>query len=575
VNRPDIAHELEPLFNPRSVAVIGATENWNKWGFSTFSSVLDRFGGEVYPVNSRAESILGHKSFRRVTDIPEPVDLAVFVIPATAIPSVMEDCAASGVRAGIIITAGFAETGEAGQKLQDEVLGAARKGGLRFVGPNCMGLWSASSNLMASMFPMLVEDGPLAFVSQGGNIGGAVVMSAYQRGIGFHRYVSCGCTADIQIEDYIEYFGDDPAVEVILTYIEGVNDGRRFIEKVSRVTRRKPVIALKPGKTDAASKAIRSHSGALAGQTAMYDAVFRKAGVIRVDAEEELLDVALGFLTQPLPRGRNVAIVTPGGSYGVLCADACASDGLHVVALPEKTIAELDRIFPPRWSRGNPIDPAGDRNFIAYLTAPPRILDLDEVDALIFMGLGDFSGFADMISSLGASASRASGQLLPSAEEIGRALAPFLGILASGDPARIGRSIGDALSRFGPLAGIGDETDSANFSAMLADAIASGEIDVADLAQSLEAAAATGATTRTLAEAVDAILGGLVRFWIRSYGKPVITTSFTEALPRLQGKFLSYPSGRRASSVLVKLTEYGEYLDGQGLGREGRGAGGA
>jgi acetyl-CoA synthetase (ADP-forming) len=571
VNRPDIAHELEPLFNPRSVAVIGATENWNKWGFSTFSSVLDRFGGDVYPVNSRAESILGRKSFRRVTDIPKPVDLAVFVIPAAAIPSVMEDCAASGVKAGIIITAGFAETGEDGQKLQDEVVSAARKGGLRFVGPNCMGLWSASSNLMASMFPMLVEDGPLAFVSQGGNIGGAVVMSAHQRGVGFHRYVSCGCTADIQIEDYIEHFGGDPAVEVILTYIEGVNDGRRFIEKVSRVTRRKPVIALKPGKTDAASKAIRSHSGALAGHTAMYDAVFRKAGVIRVDAEEELLDVALGFLTQPLPGGRKVAIVTPGGSYGVLCADACASDGLDVVGLPEKTIAELDRIFPPRWSRGNPIDPAGDRNFIAYLTAPPRILSLDEVDALIFMGLGNFSGFADLISSLGASASRASGPRLPSAEEIGRALAPFLGILASGDPAQIGRIIGDALSTFGPLAGIADETDSIHFSTMLADAIASGDIDVADLAQSLEAAAATGTTTRTLTEAIDAILGGLVRFWTRKYGKPVITTSFTEGMSRLQGKHFSYPSGRRAARTLVKLAEYGEYLDGRGISREGRG----
>ena len=571
MNRPDIAHELEPLFNPRSVAVIGATENWNKWGFSTFSSVLDRFGGAVYPVNSHAESILGHEAFRRVTDIPEPVDLAVFVIPAAAIPSAMEDCAASGVKAGVIITAGFAETGEEGQKLQDEVVSAARKGGLRFVGPNCMGMWSASSNLMASMFPMLVEDGPLAFVSQGGNIGGAVVMAAYQRGVGFHRYVSCGCTADIQIEDYIEYFGDDPAVEVILTYIEGVNDGRRFIEKVSRVTRRKPVIALKPGKTDAASKAIRSHSGALAGQTAMYDAVFRKAGVVRVDAEEELLDVALGFLTQPLPRGRNVAIVTPGGSYGVLCADACASNGLDVVPLPEKAIAELDGIFPPRWSRGNPIDPAGDRNFIAYLGAPPRILSLAEVDALIFMGLGNLSGVADMISSLGASRSRASGPALPSAQDIGRALAAFLGMLASGDPAQIGRTIGDALSGFGPLAGLGDETDSTHFSTMLADAITSGDIDVARLAQSLEATAATGTPTQALTEAIDAILGGLVRFWTRKYGKPVVTTTFTEGTPRLQGKHFSYPSGRRASRVLVKLAEYSEYLDRQGISREGRG----
>jgi succinyl-CoA synthetase alpha subunit len=563
VSRPDITHELKPLFDPRSVAVIGATENWNKWGSSTFSSVLEGFAGDVYPVNHHAESILGHKAYRRVIDIPAPVDLAVFVIPADAIPAVMEDCTAGGVKAGIIITAGFAETGEEGRRLQDEVVRIARKGGLRFVGPNCMGLWSASSKLRASMFPMLVEDGPLGFVSQGGNIGSALVMSAFQRGIGFHRYVSCGCTADIQIEDYIEYFGDDPGVEVILTYIEGLDDGRRFIEKVSRVTRRKPVIALKPGKTEAATKAIRSHSGALAGQTAMYDAVFRKAGVIRVDAEEELLDVALGFLTQPLPGGRNVAIVTPGGSYGVLCADACASDGLDVVALPEKAIAELDRIFPPRWSRGNPIDPAGDRNFIAYLTAPTRILSLDEVDALIFMGLGNFSGFTDMISSLGSSFSQRSGTPLPTADEIGRALAPALGVLASGDPDRISGTIGDALSRFGPLVGLGGEEDSPSFAGMLAEAIACGDIDVAQLGRSVQSEAATGATARALIEAIDALLGGLVRFWTRKYGKPVITTNFTEGMSRLQGNHFSYPTGRRAARVLVKLAEYAEHRAGQ------------
>ena len=165
-----------------------------------------------------------------MTDIPDDVDLAVFVIPAPSIPSVMEDCVEKGVKASVIISAGFREVGEEGRRLEDEVIGIARKGGIRVVGPNCMGMWSATSNLRAYMFPMPSKPGPIGFVSQGGNLGGAVVMSAYTRGLGFRRYISCGCTADIQIEDYIEYFGHDPGVKVIMAYVEGLNDGRRFIE---------------------------------------------------------------------------------------------------------------------------------------------------------------------------------------------------------------------------------------------------------------------------------------------------------------------------------------------------------
>ena len=188
-----IVEELEPLFNPESVAVVGATNNWNKWGFSTFSSALNGFRGPVYPVNNKESEIMGHKAFARLSDIPGPVDLVAFVIPAPSVAPVMEECVAKGVKAAVIISAGFAEVGEEGKKLQDEVLRIARKGGIRFIGPNCMGFWSASSDLRAFMFPLPVEDGPLAFVSQGGNVGGAVVLSGHMRGIGFHRYVSCGC----------------------------------------------------------------------------------------------------------------------------------------------------------------------------------------------------------------------------------------------------------------------------------------------------------------------------------------------------------------------------------------------
>ena len=389
-----IIKELDPLFNPASVAVIGATDNREKWGYWTFCSIVESFRGRKYAVNISGKDVLGYKSYRRITEIPGKVDLAVFVIPAQNVLPVMEDCVEKGVKAAILITAGFQEIGEEGRKLQNEVVKVARKGGIRIVGPNCMGLWSASSNLKAFMLPLPVLDGPLGFVTQGGNVGVSILRMAYDRNIGFHKYVSCGATADLQIEDYIEYFGYDPKIKVVLAYIEGLNDGRRFMEKVRKIAKRKPIIVLKSGRTEAAAKAIKSHVGALAGSDKVYDSAFKEVGVIRVDTVEELLDVGVGFLTQPLPRGRNVAILTGGGSYGVICADACEINGLNVVKLPDWVVEELNKILPPRWSHGNPVDPAGDRNIHYYLQIPDILLRLEEVDSLIFMGFGGFYRFA-------------------------------------------------------------------------------------------------------------------------------------------------------------------------------------
>jgi len=560
--------ELEPLFNPRAVAVIGATNNWNKWGFSTFTSVLDGFHGEVYPVNNTESEVLGRRAFARVTDIPGPVDLAVIVIPAASVASVMEDCVAKGVKACVIIAAGFAETGEEGKRLQDEVLRIARKGRIRFIGPNCMGYWSASSNLTAFMFPLPVRDGPLAFVSQGGNVGGAVVMSGYQHGVGFHRYISCGCTADIQIEDYIECFGEDPQVKVILAYIEGLSDGERFLKKVKKVTPRKPVIALKAGRTTAAAKAIIAHSGALAGSDEAYDAAFRSVGVSRVESPEELLDVAIGFLTQPLPRGRNVAILTPGGSYGVLCADACASEGLNVIKLPDKTVAALDKVFPPRWSRGNPVDPAGDRNFVTYLTAPTKLLSVDEVDSLIFMGFGGFSIFASMFLSGDSGDLATLASWIPSRQTF-RELAPaFATALGSKDVSEIGMAIRPVISGLASVMGVYNEEETEELTQLVASAIAAGRIDApllmsAFLPPGSGATVEAGATsTPTPGEAISRFLIALAEQWVENYNKPVLTTTFfTEGLPRLRGSHYAYPSGTQAARVLIKLVEYKEYLE--------------
>jgi acyl-CoA synthetase (NDP forming) len=560
-----IAEELEPLFNPSSVAVVGATNNWNKWGFSTFTSALNGFRGPVYPVNNKESEVLGHKAFARLTDIPDPVDLVVFVIPAPAVASVMVDCVTKGVKAGVIISAGFAEVGEEGKKLQDEVLGIARKGGIRFIGPNCMGFWSASSELRAFMFPLPVKDGPLAFVSQGGNVGGAVMTSGHIRGVGFHRYVSCGCAADIQIEDYIEYFGEDPQVKVILAYIEGLVDGGRFLDKVKKVTPKKPVIVLKPGKTMAAARAITSHSGALAGSDEAYEAAFKSIGITRVESPEELLDVAIGFITQPLPEGRNVAILTPGGSYGVICADACAAESLNVVKLPDKVVAALDKVFPPRWSRGNPVDPAGDRNFVTFLTAPVKLLKVDEVDSLIFMGFSGFSIFAPLFVSTD---SGAAAPWISSREAFREIASAFIEVLSSKDVAKIGKFIQPIVSGLASNMGIYHEEEIDELTEIVAAAIASGKLKVPFLvsaflppgSQALEEMGVRNPPT--INEAVAHFLVAVSQQWVESYKKPVLTTTFfAEDQTRLQGTHYAYPSGRHAARVLIKMVEYKEYLE--------------
>jgi len=562
-----ITEELEPLFNPKSLAVIGATNNWNKWGASTFNSALDGFAGPVYPVNNKEPEISGHKAYKRVTDIPGPVDLVIFVIPAPNVAPVMEECVAKGVKAAVIISAGFAEIGPEGKEMQDEVLRIAQKGNIRFVGPNCMGMWSASSEMRAFMMPLAVRDGRIALVSQGGNVGGYVVMTGYDIGLGFHRYISCGCTADIQIEDYIEHFGEDPKVEVILAYIEGLSHGERFLEKVRKVTAKKPVIILKPGKTEAAAKAISSHSGALSGSNEAYDAAFKSIGVIRAENPEEMVDLAIGFLTQPLPRGRNVAILTPGGSYGVLCADECASEGLNVLTLPKKVIAELDKVFPPRWSHGNPVDPAGDRNFLSYLTAPEKLLAVDEVDSLIFMGLGGFSIFAPQILSQARGSLPNLATLFQSNRSFKETRRRIDKAIASKDISKIASEIGPVVTAVASMLAIQDKDDMEAFTNLISRAIVSGRINPREAVRPFqqagsEAAASTDVDWRqALVEATNNFMAALAEQLAADSGKPVISTAAALDKCKLRGSHYSYPSSKQASLVLAKMVKYREYLE--------------
>jgi acetate---CoA ligase (ADP-forming) subunit alpha len=569
MSSPKITDELRPLFEPRSVAVIGASNDITKWGFSTFASIRSRYRGELYAVNHRDASVQGRPTYPSVTAIPGPVDLAVFVVPAEHVAAAMRDCAAKGVKAGVIITAGFAETGPAGRARQDEFMAIARAAQIRLVGPNCMGLWSAAADLPAFMFPLPIMPGPLALVSQGGNVGGALVTDAVTRGVGFRYYISCGGMADLPMEDYIQYLAADDTVGVIMAYIEGLGDGARFIDTVARITPRKPVIAVKPGKTPAAARAISSHSGSLSGADAVYEAAFKKAGVIRVDTTQELLDVAIALLHQPLPRGPNVVVTTPGGSYGVMCADACASRGLNLIDLPEPVLEAFNAMFPPRWSHGNPVDPAGDRNFFPYLKAPEIILARPEVDALIFMGFGSFSGISAMISNAGEEIGKkfdAARAAMPGLPDLARG---FLANLDHPEPGQLRNIIRIGIAgMFGTvMAGRPDEQE--QFLDTIVAAL-SGEPQLEQsfigglrqLFAALADGSLDGARLADIMMMMEPLLDALISHWLRAYGKPIITTTFTEETAHIgpAGHF-PYPNAERAAAVLARLLERRRFLD--------------
>ncbi len=379
---------MKLLFEPSSVAVVGASNDQSKWGYRVMSNILrGGFEGRVYPVNPGSPEVLGVKSYSRVVDIPEVPDLVIIVVPPPAVPEVMRDCAAKGVKATVVITAGFAEIGGEGEKLQREIVDIARSAGIRFVGPNCLGIMNPSHKLHPQMPSEFSRPGPLAIISQSGNIMNTVARLIDSQGYGLSKAVSIGNQADIRAEDYLEYFAQDPQTRVILCYIEGFKDGVRFFKTAKEVSKRKPIILIKAGETQAGARAAHSHTASLAVPDAIVQAMCKQAGIIRVTTLDDLVDTGIAFLRQPLPRGRRVAIITGGGGWGVLTADACAKLGLDVVTLPPETIKELDVFMPAWWNRGNPVDFVGGMPRENNLKVLEILLRCPVVDGVITLGL--------------------------------------------------------------------------------------------------------------------------------------------------------------------------------------------
>jgi acyl-CoA synthetase (NDP forming) len=392
--------EFDLLFNPKSIALIGASNNMGKWGAMVFLNIiLGGYVGRLYPVNPKEEAIFGHKAYPRITEIPEPVDLAIIAIPASLTLNAVGDCLAKGVRMAIVITSDFSETGEEGARLEKELVEKARAGGLRLVGPNTMGIFSATASLTALMPPVRPRKGKVSLVSQSGNIGTQMMAWGEKFAVGFDKYVSSGNEGDLRAEDYVAFFGGAPDTRVILAYIEGLDDGREFWEKAKKITPQKPIIAFKGGKTGAGARAAKSHSGAMAGSREIYESAFRQAGVVWASTTEEMLEWAAAFSFFPLPRGNRVGILTRGGGWGVITADACNEIGLEVPPLEEKVIRTLDPILPAYWSKGNPVDMAASMSVNAYLESLEALIAWEKVDAVISLS-GDAGPITSIISEV-------------------------------------------------------------------------------------------------------------------------------------------------------------------------------
>jgi acetyl coenzyme A synthetase (ADP forming)-like protein len=377
---------MRPLMTPAGVAVIGASRNPDSIGHRVLQAIVSGgFTGPVYPINPKATELVGLRCCATIADVPPGLDLAIVTVPPTAVLEVVEQCAAAHVKSLIVITAGFAEVGEEGRALQHKIVDAVRGHGMRMVGPNCMGLLNtaAAVHLNASFSPVVPPAGRVAFSSQSGALGIAILQLAADRLVGLSSFVSVGNKADVSSNDLLEYWEADPNTGVILLYLESFGNPRRFGRIARRIGKTKPIIAIKAGRTRAGSRAAGSHTAALAASDTAVDALFQQAGVIRANTIDEMFDVATCLDAQPLPPGRRVAIVTNAGGPGILAVDACEAAGLTVPAFSPAMRERLSAFLPATANVGNPVDMIASAGPDAYRTAIETTLAGDDADALI------------------------------------------------------------------------------------------------------------------------------------------------------------------------------------------------
>lgn len=392
---------IAPFFEPKVVAVVGASRERNKIGSEILHNLIaSGFTGDVVPVHPTAAAIQGLKTFARVSEIPFPVDLAVIVVPAAGVDAAVDDCLAKGVRAICIITAGFGECSPEGREREQAMVRRIRAAGCRLIGPNCMGLLNTDPrySLNATFSPVYPPQGSVAMSTQSGALGLAILDYAKQLNIGISSFVSVGNKADVSGNDLLEYWETDPRTAVILLYLESFGNPAKFSRIARRISRRKPIVALKSGRSEVGARAAASHTGALASSDAFVDALFHQSGVIRTDTVTELFDVATLLARQPLPRGRRVAILTNAGGPGILAADACQANGLTSAKLSEATKAGLRSFLPASASVGNPVDMLASAPPEHYGQALSLLLNDDQVDSVIVIFIPPLVTNADEVA---------------------------------------------------------------------------------------------------------------------------------------------------------------------------------
>lgn len=388
---------LEKLFNPASVAIVGATPKEGKVGRAILENFINRFRGRIYPVNPSYSEVLGLKCYKSISELPETPDLVVIAIPAPGVPAVLREAAARGVSAAIVISGGFRETGTPeGERLERELEEISRTYGIRIVGPNCIGIydnWSGVDTYFVSKMKRPPR-GYVGFISQSGAFAAALMDWMAHHNLGVSRAISYGNKVDVDDVDLLDYLGEDDKTRVILIYIEGLKPGRgrKFIEVAKKVVKKKPILVYKAGKTSRGGLAAASHTAAMAGEYGVYRAAFKQAGVIEVESFDEMMDAVRIFLHQPSMRGNRVYILTDAGGIGVMLTDALTSVGLEVPRTPSDLKEELKRILPPHCIVENPIDLTGDTDDERYIRVLDVLVEKPYVDAIVVVALPQVPG---------------------------------------------------------------------------------------------------------------------------------------------------------------------------------------
>ncbi|MAT43872.1 MAG: acyl-CoA synthetase [Anaerolineaceae bacterium] len=375
---------LKPFFSASGIAIIGASAKPNKLSYGIVKNLtLYGYQGAIYPVNPGAKEILGLTCYPDIKNVPDPVELAVIVLPAGMILPVVKDCAERGIKAVTVISGGFKELGEEGQALENEVLDVIKQNGMRMVGPNCVGTMSLHTGLNTTFISGAPDVGGIGFLSQSGAVLGGVVDFVKDKGIGFAHFSSLGNEADVTETDMIEYLGDDPNTTVITAYVEQIREGQRFLEVVKNVSQQKPIVLLKAGRTAAGARAVSSHTGSLAGSHAAYQAAFKQGGVVEVQSVNDLFDVSQAFALQHLPQGKRVVILTNSGGPAALTSDSLAMNGLEMADLDPKTIEYLRSKMNPSAQVTNPIDMLGGAEPQDYEVALLAVIADPNVDIIV------------------------------------------------------------------------------------------------------------------------------------------------------------------------------------------------